>query len=296
MEERVCIPIRDDGETLAYIWLLDPEHDLGEEHLREASATALCIAEVLANEPDLGAAESALILKLDSGHARDREHAIAELRTRGLLLDHDALVCLFAPTAPEADVVALAGSISRRLSRHNALAGSAPEGAVLLASLADPAFASIGVEHVAEWLHSVVGGKAAIGQSGVVDDGEGFGEGFRQARIALRVAQTRPPGATHAGWAELGADRLLAQLPVSAAKDVPRDLARLFREEPTLATTLATFLEAGGAIKATAAQLNLHRSGLYYRLRRIEELTGLHLDQGDDRLLAHVAVRLAKRH
>jgi DNA-binding PucR family transcriptional regulator len=46
-------------------------------------------------------------------------------------------------------------------------------------------------------------------------------------------------------------------------------------------------------VPATAAALNLHRSGVYYRLRRAEELTGLDLDRGDDRLLAHLALRLA---
>jgi DNA-binding PucR family transcriptional regulator len=37
----------------------------------------------------------------------------------------------------------------------------------------------------------------------------------------------------------------------------------------------------------------LHRSGLYYRLQRIEAITGLDLHRGDDRLLAHLAVRVA---
>jgi DNA-binding PucR family transcriptional regulator len=70
-------------------------------------------------------------------------------------------------------------------------------------------------------------------------------------------------------------------------------LRHLIAAEPTLAATLEAFLDAAGDIKRTAAALSLHRSGLYYRLQRIEELTGLDLAQGDDRLLAQLALRLA---
>jgi DNA-binding PucR family transcriptional regulator len=79
----------------------------------------------------------------------------------------------------------------------------------------------------------------------------------------------------------------------SALGDVPPRLAALMRDEPVLARTVAAFLDAAGDVPATAAALSLHRSGVYYRLRRVEELTGLDFDRGDDRLLAHLALRLA---
>ena len=55
--------------------------------------------------------------------------------------------------------------------------------------------------------------------------------------------------------------------------------------------TLEAFLDAGGDVKATAQVLSLHRSGVDYRMKRIEELTGLVLARGEDRLLAHLAIR-----
>ena len=36
-----------------------------------------------------------------------------------------------------------------------------------------------------------------------------------------------------------------------------------------------------------AAELGVHRQTLYYRLSRVEKLTGLDLDEGEDRLLLH---------
>jgi DNA-binding PucR family transcriptional regulator len=47
-------------------------------------------------------------------------------------------------------------------------------------------------------------------------------------------------------------------------------------------------------VKSTAAELWLHRTSLYYRLRRVEEVAGVDLSAGEDRLLCHVALRLAR--
>jgi DNA-binding PucR family transcriptional regulator len=93
-----------------------------------------------------------------------------------------------------------------------------------------------------------------------------------------------------AAWPTLGSARLLAQLREGWRDDLPRPLLQLLRDQPALRATLAAFLDAGGDVKATAETMSLHRSGVYYRLRRIEELTGLRMARGDDRLLAHMAL------
>ncbi len=58
--------------------------------------------------------------------------------------------------------------------------------------------------------------------------------------------------------------------------------------------TLETYLDHAGDVKSTAAELWLHRTTLYYRLRRIEEVAGVDLNRGEDRLLCHVALRLSR--
>jgi DNA-binding PucR family transcriptional regulator len=40
--------------------------------------------------------------------------------------------------------------------------------------------------------------------------------------------------------------------------------------------------------------LGIHRQTLYYRLSRVEQLTGLDLDDGEDRLLLHMALKGAR--
>ncbi|MFD0853362.1 helix-turn-helix domain-containing protein, partial [Actinomadura adrarensis] len=56
--------------------------------------------------------------------------------------------------------------------------------------------------------------------------------------------------------------------------------------------TLAAFLDHAGSSPATAAALHIHRTSLYYRLRQIEEITGLDLGNGEDRLTLHLGLRL----
>jgi len=64
--------------------------------------------------------------------------------------------------------------------------------------------------------------------------------------------------------------------------------------DEALVRTLEAYLDHAGNVKATAAALSLHRGGLYYRLRRIEELAEVNLHDGEDRLLCHLALRLAR--
>ena len=61
-----------------------------------------------------------------------------------------------------------------------------------------------------------------------------------------------------------------------------------------LVDTLEAYLDLAGDAKATAEALTLHRATLYYRLNRIEEITGARLKTGDDRLALHLGLRLAR--
>jgi DNA-binding PucR family transcriptional regulator len=58
--------------------------------------------------------------------------------------------------------------------------------------------------------------------------------------------------------------------------------------------TLEVFLDLAGNVKATADALNVHRATLYYRLDRIEQVTGADLDRGEDRLTLHLGIKMAR--
>src|SRR5262249_60876640 len=115
----------------------------------------------------------------------------------------------------------------------------------------------------------------------------------RRALAALRVAAGEDSGV--ARWGELRAARLLTALPGTALDDIPPGLRHLLNGgHDQLVHTLETYLDHAGDVKATAAALWLHRTSLYYRLRRIEGLAGAGLSRRRDRLPCHVALRLTR--
>jgi hypothetical protein len=132
-----------------------------------------------------------------------------------------------------------------------------------------------------------------IGVGGPARGVTGLPAARRQADIAL---STMPDGGA-ACWTKLSADALLAQFPRQLWADalLPEGVARLLADPAAsllLLPTLSTFLDCAGDVQRTAAGLRIHRTTLYYRLSRIEQLSGLSLRDGRDRLLAHLALRL----
>lgn len=297
MSERVCLPVRHGGEVLGYLWLLDPEADLTDEDLAGLRKASREIAAQLAATPGRTVPDEAeLLAELRSPEPDVRDRAAAAAHARGLLLEDRVVFCLLAPGASgedQEDVLTAAQRIVRRLSVGHSLSATVPEGAALVASLGDPVLRMLAPDEVAAWVRAATGSGVIVGQSAATTITT-LDEGSRQAAIALRVARAQPEGG-FGSWAQLGANRLIAQMPASARTDIPESLLHFLRSEPSLAETLAVFLDMAGEVKSSAEALSLHRSGLYYRLHRIEDLTGLELSRGDDRLLAHLAVRLHRQ-
>ncbi len=119
---------------------------------------------------------------------------------------------------------------------------------------------------------------------------------WRQAQVALTVAEAldHKPGVV--AFAELGPYALLGQLPSDLVDNdlLPLGLFTLLRlgAGHELLHTLEVFLDCAGDKQRAAQVLAVHRSTLYHRLDRIEQLSGLDLADGGDRLLAHLAVKL----
>ncbi|MBB1261117.1 PucR family transcriptional regulator [Streptomyces alkaliterrae] len=114
-----------------------------------------------------------------------------------------------------------------------------------------------------------------------------------EAQAALRAAHAERRLAPIATWPGLGPYRLLSALPAGVAVDpaVRRLLEPAHRE---MARTAEVFLDLAGQAGRTAAELGIHRQTLYYRLSRVEQLTGLDLADGESRLLLHMALKAAR--
>ncbi|MFG2728842.1 helix-turn-helix domain-containing protein [Streptomyces canus] len=116
---------------------------------------------------------------------------------------------------------------------------------------------------------------------------------WQEASAAARAALREPRFGPVAEWSRIGPYRLLTALPPETAHDpVVRPLLSPAHRE--LARTAEVYLDCAGQAGRTAAELGIHRQTLYYRLSRVEQLTGLDLNDGEDRLLLHMALKGAR--
>ncbi|MBB6079996.1 PucR family transcriptional regulator [Streptomyces paradoxus] len=120
-----------------------------------------------------------------------------------------------------------------------------------------------------------------------------LGPAWREASAAARAALAEPRFGPVAEWSAIGPFRLLTALPPDLAHD-PAVQALLSPAHRELARTAEIYLDCAGQAARAAAELGIHRQTLYYRLSRVEKLTGLDLDDGEDRLLLHMALKGAR--
>jgi hypothetical protein len=110
-----------------------------------------------------------------------------------------------------------------------------------------------------------------------------------QQALRAGAALTRP------AWDALGSWHLIVAAPPDlAVADIHPGAEVLARQaRPDLMTTARAVLDHGGDIARTAAALHIHRTTLYYRIERIEALTGVNLKTSPERDDLHMALRLA---
>ncbi|WP_328719244.1 helix-turn-helix domain-containing protein [Streptomyces sp. NBC_00247] len=292
---RICLPVRHRGVVLGYVWLLDTVPGPTDERLAAAMDVADRIGALLADEVRAGADLSReLGAALTAGHGWQRDMALTALR-EALGADADglhAVVCVSPWTAddtPSARTVPSAAALTvvAPPAGHDALCLAA---LVRLRSPDTPGPA----DTAAERLRTAAGRDAT---AGVADPRRGLGEladAWHEAVSAARAAAAEPRLGPVARWSGIGPYRLLTALSHAPAGPDPSVVALLAPAHAELARTAETFLDLAGQASRTAAELGIHRQTLYYRLSRVQQLTGLDLASGEDRLLLHMALKRAR--
>ncbi|MFF9498899.1 PucR family transcriptional regulator [Streptomyces sp. NPDC014656] len=309
--DRICLPVRHRGVVLGYVWLLDAEPGPSHRQLTAAMEVAARIGELLADEERAGAdlsRELRAVLAAERGWQYDM--AVAALRT-ALGPDAEglhALVCL-APwpgedspsprTVPGAAALCSlpwqgpAGPPSATPAPGGEQApGPGPRRALAVLVRLRSADNLSPASTAAERLRAAAG-PAVV--AGVAAPRRGLGDldlCWHEATAAARTALAQPRFAPLAHWSGLGPYRLLTALPRTGPDPAVRTLLGPAHTE--LARTAEVFLDHAGQAGRTAAALGIHRQTLYYRLSRVEQLTGLDLDAGEDRLLLHMALKAAR--
>ncbi|MFE2875402.1 helix-turn-helix domain-containing protein [Streptomyces roseus] len=318
---RICLPVRYRGIVQGYVWLLDQEPGPGPDALAAAMEVAERIGVLLAEEAKAGAdlsREFRAVLVAGPGWRQDM--AVAALRSAlgpgadGL----HAVVCVLPwpgeapasvpgtaavctvpwPGAGDADGAdsAQGGSGSASGPGSDTASGDRPgrRAGQALAVLVRLRSAEVlaPAEGVATRL--LAGGGA---NAGVAEPRRGLAalaDAWSQASAAAQAAAAQPRFGPVARWSAIGPYRMLAGLAAAGPAGDPATRVLLEPAHRELARTAELFLDCAGQAGRAAAALGIHRQTLYYRLARVEQLTGLDLDEGEDRLLLHMALKAAR--
>lgn len=326
---RVCLPVRHRGVVLGYVWLLDGDPGPTDAQLAAAMQVTGRIGALLADEAEAGAGLSRELRQvLTAEHGWQQDMAVAELRTAlGPRADGPhTLVCVAPWPSADPDDAPAARAVPHTSALCTLPWGVSGQSLALLVRLrsteaSTPALtAAARVLKEAEEARAAPGGAprgagarvaaaAAAGLTGAVRAAPGapcvagvgdprtgladLGAVWQEAAAAARAALAEPRLGPVAQWTGIGPYRLLTALPPDSVQDpaVGPLLSPAHRE---LARTAEVYLDCAGQAGRTAAELGVHRQTLYYRLSRVEQLTGLDLDDGEDRLLLHMALKRAR--
>jgi hypothetical protein len=304
---RLCVPIRYRGARLGYLWLIDDEERLGTGQVRAAERAAdqaglLMFGDTLGERLASGVLAH-LLSPLDELRADAMRH-IGDSGLLGLRGPVVAVVVRVGGTALPLSRPMLAEAlrdVTRGRVDGDVIGLATPDHGVLVAHDHGPGAArELAAAARASLLMRMRRGRPGVKAVAGAGDPAALADArvsYRQARQAARVAATIAGTGPVARWHDLGVYRTLAQLPVDAeavASIDPR-LAMLLNEaDAATLVTLETYLDLAGDAKASAERLRLHRGTLYYRLAKAEQLAGVSLRSGDDRLALHLGFKLAR--
>ncbi|MEV7075756.1 helix-turn-helix domain-containing protein [Streptomyces sp. NPDC093990] len=309
---RYCVPLWERGHLLGMLMVVSADKNLTVEETGAIDKSAQLIAaqmyaERVAAEAEESGAEESLRALLDTSAAA-RGAAREQILDTGLLPDTAHAVVSVLQVArshePPGQVETALRAALERFKRTRWAQGAVAlttDRAILLQvseEPPDPRELKAQARRIMEALDTYLDAAAApvLGIGGVQSGLSDAWVSCKQALVAARAARRTPRFERVGDWEELREYAVLLQLPDHAlnASLLPRPLRTLLAADgaPRLEETLRVFLEHAGSVPRTAEALQIHRTSLYYRLRQIQEITGLDLDSGADRLALHLGLRV----
>jgi len=310
LHARVCVPVRWQGELIAFVMVIDSDGTVTTAETREISRVAELAAPVLVTELQGGddTAEQT-VRDLVSAESSLRRRAIAELADSGITGDMESVTAIRlavgdgAPDASSAHItVALRSALMMPRPTGTVFALSAVEehGGVIILGGPRPVTSDAARTHARRMVARVDDLSSARFKAvaGIGPSVMGIDRAHESAELAALAARAAEVGLVDkaARWSDLGPYGPLLRIPVDqlGRLALPAEVQRLLDvdRDGHLVETLRAFLDAAGAAPAAAAALQIHRTTLYYRIARVEELLGIDLSDGRTRLTLHLGIAL----
>jgi sugar diacid utilization regulator len=297
---RLCLPARWKDVTYGYLWAIDEEQAIDEALLPSAMVLAERAAALMAQQARTREDLGFLLQDLLSTDPDTVEQAADEIHARRIIRRGVpvAAVELHLTRRPASGVVPM----NLWTLPSSVIAHTGEDHTTLLVPLPGDDLApahDLARQARALYLERLPTGSEAELVAGIGAPRPDLAQlrgSWQQARLAARVLEGVPDRGPVAAWPELGIYRLLGCGPegVLAEAAVDASVRRLLDEgSPELRETALTYLREGGNVQRTGAALNVHRQTVYYRLQRIEKVTGLDLSRGEDLLQLHLGLTLA---
>ncbi|MFT3860143.1 PucR family transcriptional regulator [Micropruina sp.] len=299
LQARICFPARWHDTTYGYLWALNNDTPLTDPAVTDVARLVTDAAVYLAR---LGRQRSEVALAVADlvGADADNAQAAAERLIGRGLLSRQAPLTVMVITESEGTPAAVTPSLWAKPGQM--LVDVGPGGAVVVLPLRSVDSrdqvrdAAVAVrDQYAAALPADWQGFLAVGVGRPRESVTLLHHCWLEARTAARIASTgqRDPVAL---WDDLGPYRLLEAVPTAQLSAIVLDLPLqrlLATGDAELIRTVEVFLDRAGNVAETAAALHVHRQTLYYRLGKVETVTGLQFSSGADRLRLQLGLMLA---
>jgi DNA-binding PucR family transcriptional regulator len=308
----IVAPILVGDEVPSYLITLDPAGETFSEDMSllvtEHAATICGV--ILGRERVVAAAarrvRDDLVEGLLLGRSRDADDAArwaAHLGYDASRQHHVAAIAFELPPARASDADALRQRIRESIehfmtTRAPEAIVSARESEVVVVAAASPDPRRLAQACLSRLAELFPGAKVVIGVGGPCRDPHEIARSYDQAHRTTQTLWRLGRAGAVAAFEDLGIHRLLLQVPDmgelrSFATEVLGKLSEHEHEHKSeYLATLACYFRENNSPQRASRLLHVHPNTVAYRIKRIEEITGLKLDNYRDRLIAQVALEI----
>jgi sugar diacid utilization regulator len=318
----IVAPILVGDEVPSYLITIDPADNIfGEDMSLLVTEHAATICGVILGRERVVAAAARrvrddLVEGLLLGRGRDQADASRWAAHLGYdpARDHNVMAVAFDPQTPQVashiDIAAQRQRVAESIEHFVATRApdaivSARESEVVIVAAApeEPGPAAMDARRLAHaclarMAELFPAAKVVIGIGGSCRDPREVARSYAQAQRTTQTLRRLGRPSAVSAFGDLGILRLLLQVPDLAelrsfAADVLGKLSLHEQEHKSeYLTTLACYFRENNSPQRASRILHVHPNTVAYRVKRIEEITGLRLDNYTDRLIAQVALEI----